>query len=160
MDEEQNSAKTQRRSSNLFSELDGLNSRELALAIKKMNMGQKKQLAMKGSPAIRRILLRDPNSEVQLAVVASPKTNESEIESIAKMPATSEIVLKTIFSNSRWFKSYRIKLALTMNPKSPMSVVNRCIRTLTSHDLKKISQNSALRKVVSQAATRLLKTRR
>ena len=61
-------------------ELEGLNSRELGLALRKMNMGQKKLMAVKGNAAIRKILLRDPNSDIQLAVLNSPKATESEIE--------------------------------------------------------------------------------
>lgn len=141
-------------------QLVGLNPREIRLAIAKMNAGQKKLLAVKGNAAIRKILLRDPNTDVQLAVVNSPKTNESEIEGLAGLPSTSEIVLKTIFSNPRWMKSYRIKLSLAKNPKSPMNVVQRCLRSLTQHDLKKISQDSNLRQPVTQAAQRMLKTRR
>jgi hypothetical protein len=141
---------------NMFSELEGLNNREQMLAIKKMNAGQKKLLAMKGSASIRKMLLRDPNFEIQLAVLNSPKTIESEVESVARLPSSAEIVLKTIFSNPRWMKSYRIKLGLASNPKTPMNIVRRCLRSLTAHDLKKISQNPHLKKQVTLAAKQLL----
>ena len=144
----------------ILGELAGLNTREMALAVRKMNMGQKKLLAMKGNAAIRKMLLRDPNSEVQLAVVASPKATESEIESVAQLPATSDIVLKSIFSDARWMKSYRIKHGLAKNPKTPLNIVQRCLRSLTVHDLKKLSQSPYLRKPVIQAVDRLLKTRK
>ncbi len=143
-----------------MAELEGLNSRELILTIKKMNIGQKKLLAIKGSAAIRKILLRDPNFEIQLAIVNGPKTNESEVEQLAKLPSTSEIVLKTISSSTRWMKSYRIKKSLVTNPKTPIGIANRRLRDLTTHDIKKISQDPHLRKPLTRAAQQMLRTRK
>ena len=140
----------------LSTDFSGLSARELMLAVAKMNVGQKQLLALKGSSAVRRILLRDPNIEVQLAVVNSPKTSEGEIELLAGLPASAEILLKTIFSDARWSKSYRIKLALAKNPKTPASIATRCLRGLTDHDLRKISVDPYARKTIAQAAQRLL----
>lgn len=145
---------------NPLAEFENLNSRELKLALQKMNMGQKKLMAMKGNAAIRRVLLRDPNFEVQMAVINSPKTGEGEIETIAGLPSTAEVVLKAIFSNGRWMKSYRIKHKLATNPKTPIGIVQRCLRILTTHDLKKLCHDPYIRKPVQQSAQRLLKTRR
>ena len=141
-------------------QLDGLSGRELIIALKKMNTGQKKLLALKGNAAIRKILQRDPNFEIQLAVVNSSKTTESEVEQLAGLPSTAEIVLKTIFSNTRWTKSYRIKHRLAKNPKTPIGIANRCLRLLTTHDIKKISQDPHIRKTIAQTAKQLLKSRK
>lgn len=145
---------------NFLTELNKLNSREQMLAIGKMNSGQKKQLALRGSPTIRKFLLRDPNVDVQLACINSPKVLESEVENIARLPSTAEVVLQSIFSNPRWMKSYRIKLSLSANPKTPMNIVRRCLRSLTPHDLKKLAKDPHLRKQVAQAAQQLISKKR
>ena len=147
-------------SSNVIEDFSQLSTKELLLAIAKMNVGQKQRLALKGNASARRILLRDPNMDVQLAIVNSPKTSESEIEQIAGMPATAEIVLKTVFSDVRWSKSYRIKHALAKNPKTPVSVANRCMMTLAPHDLRKLSVDPSTRKAIAQSAQRLLNHRK
>ena len=143
-----------------LAELSSLNSKELVLALKKMNIGQKKVLALKGNVAMRKMLLRDPSVEVQLAVINSPKTTESEIERHAGLASTAEIVLKTISNNSRWMKSYRIKHALAKNPKTPIGIASRCLRSLTKHDVKKISTDPNVRKPLAQTAQRMLRSRR
>ena len=144
----------------ILDRLTRMNSRELSMAIKKMNPGQKKLLAFKGNAAIRKILSRDPNPDIQLAVVNSPKTIEGEIERLASFSSTTEIVLKAISANSRWMKSYRIKHCLAKNPKTSTGVANRCLKSLTTHDLKKISQDPNIKKPTAQAAQRMLKSRR
>lgn len=137
-------------------DLSQLNPKELILAITKMNVGQKQQLALKGNGAARKILLRDPNIDVQLAIVKSPKTSEGEIEQMAGMAASAEAVLKAVFADARWSKSYRIKLALAKNPKTPTSIANRCLIGLTTHDLKRLSVDPNTKKIVAQAAIRML----
>lgn len=144
----------------LGNDLSGLNGRELILAINKMNPGQKRVLAAKGNAAVRKILLRDPNFEIQLAVVSSAKTTESEVEQLAGLASTAEIVLKTIATDGRWMKSYRIKHRLATHPKTPMALATRCLRALTAHDLKKIAADPNVRKSVVQAAQQMVQTRR
>ncbi len=137
-------------------DLSELSGKDLILAVAKMNVGQKIVLALKGNAAVRRILMRDPNVEVQLAIVNSPKTLEGDIEFLAGLPVSAEVVLTTIFSDSRWSKSYRIKHALAKNPKTPASIATKCMRSLTAHDLRKLSVDPNARKSVSQAAQRML----
>lgn len=139
-----------------LNDISGMNTREMLLALRKLNVGQKQILALKGNAAVRKALLRDPSIEVQLAIVNSPKTSEGEIEQLAALPASAEIILKTIFSDSRWSKSYRIKHALARNPKTPPSIATRCLMSLTPHDLRKLSQDPSTRKVIAQAAQRML----
>lgn len=145
---------------NPTSDLSRLSYKDLLLAVGKMNVGQKQLLALKGGATIRRILLRDPNVEVQLAIVNSPKTSESEIEQIAGLPASTEVVLQAVFSDGRWAKSYRIKLALAKNPKTPLSIANRCLKSLTPHDLRKLSIDPYMRKPIAQTALRMLNSYR
>lgn len=141
-------------------ELKGLAGKDLILALQKMSPGHKRVLAMKGMGSVRRILLRDPNYDVQLAIVASPKSSESEIEQLASFATTGEVVLKTIGNDGRWMRSYRIKRALALNPKTPMALVTRCLRALTPHDLKKIAVDPNVRRLVAQAANQMVATRR
>ena len=140
--------------------LGRISSKELILAIKKMNPGQKRLLAAKGNAAVRKILLRDPNFEIQLAIVSSPKTTEGEVEQLAGLASTTEIVLKTIATDGRWMKSYRIKRCLAVHPKTPAGLATRCLRSLTAHDLKKIVQDPNVRRSLVQAAQQMLQTRR
>lgn len=141
-------------------ELSKLSYKDLLLAIAKMNAGQKQILALKGSPSVRKVLLRDPNLEVQLAIVNSPKASEAEIEQVAGHASTAEVVLKAIASDGRWTKSYRVRLALAKNPKTPAGMATKCLMGLTAHDLKKLAIDPGVKKVIAQAAQRMVKTQK
>jgi hypothetical protein len=70
-----------------------------------LNVAQRLGLAMKGSREERAILIRDPNKIVAVAVLASPKLSDSEVESIAKMASVSDEVLRIIAHTRAWVKT-------------------------------------------------------
>src|ERR1041384_2289579 len=80
--------------------------------IANMNVAQRMSLAMKGSREERAVLVRDPNKIVGAAVLSSPKLNETEVESFAKMANVSEDILRMIAFSRNWTKSYAIVHAL------------------------------------------------
>lgn len=123
--------------------------------IQKMNPGQKQQLALKGTIQERKILIRDSNPEVRLAVLNSPKCTEAEVERIASLPSTSEKILSHICSTTRWEKSLRIKLACLKNPKLPLPICKKFLNTIGKHNVKKISKDMSISKRVRDIAQRM-----
>jgi hypothetical protein len=87
----------------------------------------------------RTILIRDPNKLVSLAVLSSPKVNEREIESYAKMANVSEDVLRVIGTTRAWTKSYAIVRSLAFNPKSPIAVSMTLVSRLVEKDVRMLS---------------------
>jgi len=129
--------------------------KETLFRIQKMNPGQKQQLAMKGTIAERKILIRDSSPEVQMAVVSSSKCTEAEIERIASLPALPDRVLKKIYSNTRWQKSIRIKVACLKNPKLPIPICKKFLTSLGKHHVKKIAKDPSISKRVRDIAQRM-----
>jgi hypothetical protein len=104
-----------------------------------MTVSEKIKAAMRGSREERTILIRDPNKLVSLAVLSSPKVNEREIESYAKMANVSEDVLRVIGTTRAWTKSYSIVRSLAFNPKSPISVSMTLVSRLVEKDVRMLS---------------------
>jgi hypothetical protein len=98
-------------------------------------------LAMKGTREERAILIRDPNKIVGVAVLSSPKINEAEVESIAKMSTLSEELLRMIAFSRAWTKNYGVVHALVKNPKTPLAVAMNFLSRLTEKDVRAISTN-------------------
>jgi hypothetical protein len=96
-------------------------------------------LAMKGNREERAILIRDPNRIVTAAVLSSPKMNDTEVASIAKMQNVSEDVLRTIAHNRAWLKNYSVVLAVVKNPKTPVALSMNLMVRLSEKDLKLLS---------------------
>ena len=104
-----------------------------------MNFPQRLRAAMTGTREQRAILIRDPNKMICASVLSSPKVSIPEVESFARMQNVSEDVLRIIGHNRAWLKSYGVILALTKNPKTPLSLSMQLMARLTSKDLAKLS---------------------
>jgi hypothetical protein len=107
--------------------------------LSRMTVSEKIKAAMRGSREERTILVRDSNKLVSLAVLSSPKVNEREIESYAKMANLSEDVLRVIGTSRAWTKSYAIVRSLAFNPKSPISVSMTLVSRLVEKDVRMLS---------------------
>jgi hypothetical protein len=108
-------------------------------ALVTMTFPQRLKAAMKGSREVRAVLIRDPNKLIASSVLSSPKVSLPEVESFARMQNVSEDVLRIIAANRGWLKSYGIVLALTKNPKTPLSMSMNLMARLTSKDLQKLA---------------------
>lgn len=104
--------------------------------ISNLNVARRIALAMKGTREERAILIRDPNRIVTAAVLSSPKMNDTEVASIAKMQNVSEDVLRTIAKNRGWLKNYSVVLAVVKNPKTPVALSMNLMARLIEKDLK------------------------
>ena len=94
------------------------------------------KLATLGTREQRAQLIRDPNKTVALAVLASPKITEAEIETYARLASLSEDVLRSIASNRTWLKSYNVVVALVRNPKTPIALAMQFVQRLNDRDLR------------------------
>jgi hypothetical protein len=104
-----------------------------------MTVSERIRAAMRGSREERNILIRDPNKLVSLAVLSSPKVNDHDIESFAKMANVSEDVLRVIGTSRAWTKSYAVVRALAFNPKSPIAVSMTLVSRLVEKDVRMLS---------------------
>jgi hypothetical protein len=110
------------------------------------------KLAMKGTREQRAQLIRDSNKLVAIAVLSSPKLNEAEIESFARMANLTEDVLRVIASNRGWVKHYNVVAALTKNPKTPPALAMNFLQRLNERDLKKLAFDRNVAEPVRLAA--------
>ena len=107
--------------------------------IASLTVAKRIALAMRGNREERAILIRDPNRIVTAAVLSSPKMNDTEVASIAKMQNVSEDVLRTIAHNRAWLKNYSVVLAVVKNPKTPVALSMNLMARLSEKDLKLLS---------------------
>ncbi len=61
-----------------------------------MRVGERIKLAMRGNREERMVLIRDRSKLVSLAVLESPKVNDSEMETFAAMKNIQEAVLRAM----------------------------------------------------------------
>ena len=107
--------------------------------ISKMTFTQRLKAASKGTREMRAILVRDTNKMIAAAVMSSPKLTEQEVESISRMAAVSEDVLRMIAHNRAWLKSYKVVLGLVKNPKTPVAISMNLLQRVSAKDLTQIA---------------------
>ena len=107
--------------------------------IQKMTFTQRLKAASKGTREMRAILVRDTNKMIAAAVMSSPKLTEQEVESIARMAAVSEDVLRMIAHNRAWLKSYKIVLGLVKNPKTPVAISMNLLQRVNAKDINQLA---------------------
>ena len=123
--------------------------------IMQMGVAEKIKLAFLGSKEARDILVRDTNKLIAVSAVKSPKTQESDIESISKSRAVCDDVLRQIASTKEWMKSYTVKFNLASNSKTPVPIALNVLNHLRELDLRKIAKSKDVASVVASQARRL-----
>jgi hypothetical protein len=123
--------------------------------LKKMSVGQKVALAIKGNREVRNILIRDTNKMLCLKVLENPRISDADVEAYAKSTNLSEDVLRGIAGRKEWCKKYPVVKALVLNPKAPLGVTLEFLKRLNLKDLEQLAKNRNVPETLRSAARRL-----
>jgi hypothetical protein len=127
--------------------------------IERMRVGERIKLAVRGNREERMVLIRDRSKLVSLAVLASPKVSESEMEAFAGMKNIQESVLRAIATNRKNIKHYGVVKTLVNNPKTPIDVALPLVSHLLIKDLRSLTMNKNVIEAVRKRALKLFRTK-
>jgi hypothetical protein len=125
--------------------------------IARLTVGQRVQLAMRGSKEERSILIRDGSKLVSAAVLVSPKVSEAEIENFAALKNVQEQVLRDIARNPKYKKNYPVIRNLAGNPRTPLDLSLTLMNHLMVMDLKNLSMNKNVPETLRKLALKRFK---
>ncbi len=128
----------------------------LYAVVQKMSVMQKIKLARLGGKEARALLIKDRNRIVSSSVLASPKLTETEVITFAKSRSIGEEMLRIICTNREWTKNYKVKLAITSNPKTPVSQAVKFLNYLQDKDLRMLMKSKDVPSNISAHARRIL----
>lgn len=141
-------------------DFQGPEERTLYQRIQGMTVAEKVQFAMRAGKEVRSMLLKDPNRQVALAVLSSPRITEDEIVLIAQSRNVSDDILRTVGKNKVWLKNYSVLFALVNNPKAPLGISLPLLSLVKAKDLNIISKNRNIPEAIRGGANRLLQAKR
>ncbi len=124
-----------------------------------LRVGERIKLAMRGNREERMVLIRDRSKLVSLAVLESPKVNDSEMETFAAMKNIQEAVLRAISTKRNYIKNYGVVRALVNNPKTPLDVVLPLLAHLLVKDLRSVAMNKNVNETVRKMALKSFRTK-
>lgn len=126
--------------------------------VMQMSVAEKIKLATLGNKEARGLLLRDANKLVCMAAAQSPRITDGEINAIANSRTVNGDVLRYIYSNREFLKTYAIKVALVKNPKVPLPTALKMMFTLQEKDIKELARDRNVPQTIqSQAKGFLMK---
>ncbi len=124
--------------------------------IMRMSVSEKIKLATLGNKEARTLLVRDSNKLVSLAAATSPRMTDGEIIGLANSRTVNADVLRYIYSNREFVKTYSIKISLVKNPKVPLPTALKMMYTLQEKDIKELSRDRNVPQTIQSQAKALL----
>jgi len=128
--------------------------RSLFARVATMAVVQRIRLAYRGNKEERMFLVQDRNRLVSAAVLKSPKTRDSDAETIANMKSVSEDVLRGITFRRDWMRHYGIMRNIVKNPRSPIDVTLALVIRLNAKDQKVLAGDRNVPEAVRAFARR------
>jgi hypothetical protein len=109
-----------------------------------VTLGERKSLARRHDRELIARVIRDPHPDVMRILLANPRLTENDVLRLcARRPVASE-VLREVFRSARWIVRYPIKVALVMNPYTPVDISLQIVPLLHEQDSKRVQEAADL----------------
>ena len=121
-----------------------------------LTLGERKALARKPDRASFDRLLRDPDPSVIRTLLRNPKLTEDDVIRLASRRPANAAVNAEIARDPRWSTRARIRMALVLNPGTPVDIAVPLVPLLVRHELRLVVQTTETPAPVRAAARELL----
>jgi hypothetical protein len=133
--------------------------RTTVIKFDELKVFEKIRLATVGNAYCRKVLVRDTNRLVAMAVIRSPSITEREVVAAASNRAICDDVIRYIANSREYIKDYAVKQALVNNPKCPLGTSLRLLAFLHADDLRALARSKNVPGALATAARKLTQTR-
>lgn len=123
--------------------------------LSELRLGERITLARLATPALLRPILADPEPKVLEAALRNPRVREEDVVLAVRGETASRALLEAVASSSRWQDNYAVRLALVLQPRTPLGLALGRIRTLVKRDLLRVAETEGLIPLVRAAALRV-----
>ena len=120
-----------------------------------LRVGEKVTLGKIATPAVLNILLADPDAKVIRACLQNPRLREEDLVTAVGQDAAPRALLEGVPESWRWRDSYAMRLALVLQPRTPLAIALAQISSLLPADLARVAEAPGLAPLVQIAAQRV-----
>ena len=124
-----------------------------------MRLGDRVTLARLATPALLPALLADADRQVTESTLLNPRLREEDLVAALRREDARPVLVESAVSSSRWAANYAVRLALVLQPRTPLSLALQQISSLVPRDLRRVAEEAALRPLVRAAAQEVLTAR-
>jgi hypothetical protein len=120
-----------------------------------LTLGERKSLARRNDRELIARCLRDPHPHVVRILLGNPVLTETDVVRLcARRPVSTE-ALREVFRSPRWMVRYPIKVALALNPYTPLDIALQLAPHLRAQDLRRLVSSEELHDELREACRRL-----
>ncbi|MBX3209849.1 MAG: hypothetical protein KF764_32760 [Labilithrix sp.] len=109
-----------------------------------LTLGERKSLARRPDREMTERLLRDPHPDVIRQLLTNPKVTEDDVLSLAARRPCRPDVLTQIARTPRWTHRPRIRIALVLNPDTPLDVTAPLVGLLVRQELRLVATSTTV----------------
>ncbi|MFI5307017.1 MAG: hypothetical protein ACHQ53_06690 [Polyangiales bacterium] len=121
-----------------------------------LTLGERKSIARRNDRTVLARCLRDPHPHVMRILLGNPSVTEDDLVRLcARRPASTE-VLREVFRSARWIVRYQVKVALALNPYTPVDIALQLAPHMKLQDLRRLIAASELHQELREAARRCI----
>ncbi len=103
-----------------------------------LTLGERKSLARRTDPDTMARLLLDPHPEVIRRLLHNPRLTEDDVVHLAaKRPCRAD-VLAEIAQSEKWMHRAQVRLAIALNPSTPVTIAGPIVSLLMRQELKMV----------------------
>jgi len=120
-----------------------------------LRLGEKITLARLATPLLLRLILLETDPRILNAGLENPRLRESDLAAFLQGLEVTRALLETTAASTRWRGSYAVRLALVLQPKTPLPVALAQLTSLVARDLRRLVETPGLPPLIQAAAARV-----
>jgi hypothetical protein len=125
-----------------------------------MRLGDRVTLARLATPALVPALLADGERQVALSTLLNPRLREDDLVAALRRDDVKTVLVEEVVVSPRWAANYAVRLALVLQPRTPLALALQQISSLVPRDLRRVAGEATLRPLVRAAAREVLEAGR
>lgn len=124
-----------------------------------LRLGERISLARMATPAVLKALLADGEARVVRAALQNPRLREGDLVEALRSPRLAAPLPPELSASSRWSACYAVRLALVLQPRTPLGIALAQLTSLTPRDLQRVVETEGLPPLVQASAARAARGR-
>jgi hypothetical protein len=128
---------------------------DLKERVPELRVGEKVTLGKIATPAVLVFLLADPEAKVIRACLQNPRLREEDLVTAIRQDTAPRALLEGVSESWRWRDSYAVRLALVLQPCTPLGVSLAQISSLLPADLLRVADTPGISPLLQITAQRL-----
>jgi hypothetical protein len=120
-----------------------------------LRLGDRVTLAKIATPTVLRLLLEDGEPKVSTACVINARLREEDLLVALRKDTVPPGLIGAAAESPRWKEQYGVRLALALQPRTPLSLALLQISSLLKRDLLRVARAPGLKPLLHAAALRV-----